>query len=345
MSLRELVSTSRGRVIPAFAAIYLIWGSTYLAIRLAIDTMPPFLMAGTRYLIAGAILYPLARKQAGRPEKAHWIGAGIIGAFLLLGGNGGVVWAEQRVASGLAALPVATVPLWTVLLDSLIRRRWPTRRVLAGLFMGFLGLVLLVGPGELAGSNRVDPIGVAALVAGALCWATGTVLSRRVKLPASPLLGTAMEMLVGGALLFAFGLLFGEGSRLRLDAITPKSIAALAYLVVFGSLIGLSAYVWLLTVVAPARVSTYAFVNPVIAVLLGWAFHGEPLTARTLIAAGVIVGAVVLITTERMAKEPICANRDTEVDRGGPEPAPGEPSALSNRESADVLKRIHSARA
>jgi drug/metabolite transporter (DMT)-like permease len=344
MSPRDFLSAPRGRVITAFAAIYIIWGSTYLAIRFAIETLPPFLMAGTRFLIAGAVLYPFARRLGPRPEKAHWVGAAIVGALLLLAGNGGVVWAEQRVASGLAALLVATVPLWTVLLDSLIRKKRPTGRVIAGLFLGFLGLVLLVGPGELAGSRRIDPIGVAVLVTASLCWATGSLMSRRVKLPRSPLLATAMEMLLGGGLLVFFGLVLGEGSRLHLDMVSPKSVLALLYLVVFGSLIGLTAYVWLLGVVAPARVSTYAFVNPVIAVVLGWAFAGEPLTARTLMAAAVIVGAVVLITTERIAQVPTgdVAAADEEGGTDGPSEASYSPEDTAVPHAS---RRIPSARA
>lgn len=331
MSPAELKPAPRNRIVMAFAAIYLIWGSTYLAIRYAIDTIPPFLMAGVRYLIAGAVLYLFARwKEAPRPKPSHWIGATIVGALLLLGGNGGVVWAEQRVASGLAALPIATVPLWTVLLDSLIRRARPTKRVMAGVFLGFLGLVILVGPGHIAGSKPIDPIGVTVLVIAALCWASGSLVSRRVSLPASGLLATAMEMLAGGTLLVLGGLALGEEHRFHFADVTPRSLVALSYLIVFGSLIGLSAYIWLLSVAAPARVSTYAFVNPVIAVFLGWAFAGEPLTARMLLATAVIVGAVVLITTERIAREPA----QEEIARGDTNASEELPRALKHIPSA-----------
>src|SRR5690606_10508414 len=282
---------SRASVVAAFAAVYTIWGSTYLAILFAIETIPPFLMAGVRFLIAGAVLYAWVRlRGAQRPPRQAWKHALVIGGLLLLGGNGAVVWAEQSVPSGVAALLVASVPFWMVLLDWLrpggVR---PTLGVLAGLLFGFGGIALLVGPGELGGGG-VPPLGAAVLVVGSFAWSVGSIYSRGVPHPEPPLLGTAMEMLCGGALLVAFGLLTGEGARLALDAVTLRSLLALLYLIVFGSLIGYSAYVFLLKVSTPARVSTYAYVNPVVAVLLGWAFAGEPLTLRILTAPAVIVG-------------------------------------------------------
>ena len=295
---------SRASVVAAFAAVYTIWGSTYLAILFAIETIPPFLMAGVRFLIAGAVLYAWVRlRGAQRPPRQAWKHALVIGGLLLLGGNGAVVWAEQSVPSGVAALLVASVPFWMVLLDWLrpggVR---PTLGVLAGLLFGFGGIALLVGPGELGGGG-VPPLGAAVLVVGSFAWSVGSIYSRGVPHPEPPLLGTAMEMLCGGALLVAFGLLTGEGARLALDAVTLRSLLALLYLIVFGSLIGYSAYVFLLKVSTPARVSTYAYVNPVVAVLLGWAFAGEPLTMRVLMASAVIIGSVVVITTARTGRE------------------------------------------
>lgn len=292
----------RERLIIAFAAVYLIWGSTYLAIRFAIETLPPLLMAGIRFMIAGAILYSWTRRsEASRPAPHHWRHATVIGGLLLLGGNGGVVWAEQRVPSGLTALLIATVPFWMVLLDW-VRRDGvrPTGRVVLGLFLGFAGAGLLVGPGEFAGGGRVDLVGAGVLMLASLSWATGSLYSRRARLPESPLLTTAMEMLAGGVLLMVLGLLTGEGARLNLEGLSLRSLLSLSYLIVFGSLVGFTAYIWLLRHTTPTRASTYAYVNPVVAVILGWAVANEPLTARTLVAAAVIIPAVALIISQRV---------------------------------------------
>ncbi len=294
----------RGRVLLAFAAIYIIWGSTYLAILYAIQTIPPFLMAGVRFVVAGGILYVWAwLRGAPRPEPAHWLSAAVIGGLLLLGGNGSVVWAQQRVASGLAALLVATVPMWMVLLDWLrpggVR---PGPRTAVGIVIGLLGLAVLVGPDQLMGSGRVDGQGALVLVLGSMCWAAGSLYARTAKLPASPMQSIALEMLAGGALLLLAGVLAGEPARLDLGAVSLRSVLGLGYLIVFGSLIGFSAYIWLLSVSTPAKVSTYAYVNPVVAVLLGWAVAGEPLTPRMLAAAAIIIAAVAVITTRRAAR-------------------------------------------
>lgn len=291
------------RIILAFAAVYLIWGSTYLAIRYAIDSFPPLLMAGTRFLVAGSLLYAYARwRGAPRPTAVHWRTTSIVGGLLLLGGNGGVVTAEKTVPSGLAALIVATVPLWMVVVD------WvrpggsrPTARVALGLLAGLAGVALLIfgSGGREAVSGRVDLFGGLILVAASLSWSIGSIYSRHAPLPKSPLMATAMEMLAGGALLALAGLALGQGSELQLSAVTGKSVLAVVYLIVFGSLIGFSAYVWLLQVTTPARAGTYAYVNPVVAVGLGYLVAGEPLTRTTLIAAAIILTAVVIITTQR----------------------------------------------
>ncbi|MEW5988812.1 MAG: EamA family transporter [Chloroflexota bacterium] len=295
------IRVSTWRVAAAFAAVYSIWGGSYLAIRFALETVPPFFLAGTRFVVAGLILYGWARwRGAPRPRLAHWGGAAIIGGLLLFGGNGGVTWAEQTVPSGIAALLIATVPLWMVLLDWLRPGgRRPGGRVLLGVAIGLAGIVLLIGPGKLAGGGRVDPLGAIVLLLAALSWGTGSLLSRRVQLPAAPLLATAMEMLAGGGLLLAAGLLSGEWRVVWLDAWTLRSSLAMLYLVILASLVAFSAYVWLLRVSTPAKVSTYAYVNPVIAVLLGWLLAGEPLTLRVLLAAAVITAAVIMITTYR----------------------------------------------
>jgi drug/metabolite transporter (DMT)-like permease len=286
----------QGKIIAAFTAVYLIWGSTYLGIRFAIETIPPHLMASARFLVAGAILYTWARlRGAPRPSFENWRAATVIGGLLLLGGNGAVVWAETRVPSGLTALLVAMVPIWMAVLGNLPRHggKRPSVPVVAGLVLGLAGLALLIAPGKLAG--RVDPIGAGVLLLGSFSWAFGSLQSKVAKLPKSGFLAAAMEMIAGGFWLLAFGLATGQGAKLTLAAVSAKSLLSLAYLIVFGSLVGFTAYMWLLEATTPARVSTYAYVNPVVAVLLGWAFASEPMTLRTLVAAAVIVGAVALI--------------------------------------------------
>lgn len=298
--MMEAAGTSgpeRWRLLSAFAAVYLIWGSTYLAIRFAIETLPPFLMAGVRFVIAGGVLYAAARALgARRPRWPHWRSALIVGAFLLLGGNGGVVWAEQTVPSGLTALIVAIVPLWLVLFDWLRGTgSRPGLGVILGILLGFAGVGLLVGPGGLGGGETIDPVGAAVVVLASILWAAGSIYARYADLPASQTLATGMEMFAGGILLLAAATATGEWGRLDAGAISSSSLLALAYLIVFGAIIGFSAYVWLLRATTPARAGTYAYVNPVVAVLLGWALAGEPLGPRILLAGAMIVTAVVLI--------------------------------------------------
>jgi drug/metabolite transporter (DMT)-like permease len=292
-------------MITAFAAVYLLWGSTFLFIRYAVATIPPFFMAGTRHFVAGALLYPLARWRSGeKPSRVNWYAAILMGGLLLLAGNGAVSWAEQTVPSGIAALLVATVSLWMVIIDWLRPGgRRPTAGVFAGLALGFTGMVFLVGPGSLlsgiGAGSRVNTVGAGVLLVGALCWAAGSVFSRQLHLPHNPLLGTAMQSLSGGVLLYAFGFLTGESSQVHWSQISMGSLLSVAYLVVFGSLLGFTAYTWLLRAAPPSRVSTYAYINPVVAMFLGWAFAGERVTARTLIAAAVIIAGVVLVITAR----------------------------------------------
>lgn len=291
----------RSTVLIAFGLVYVIWGSTYLAIRYALETMPPFLMAAVRFLIAGALVIAWSRwRGAPRPSAPEWRAAAITGVLLLLGGNGAVVWAEQHLPSGLVALVVATTPIWMVLLEWLWRGgARPSAGVVGGLLMGLAGLALLVGPGRLAGNGSVDPLGALVLTLGSISWAVGSIYSRRAPLPKAGLLSTGMQMLTGGAALALLGLGAGELARVNLDAISLRSVLALLYLLVFGSLIGYTAYAFLIQVASPARVSTYAYVNPVVAVLLGWALADEPLTPRMLLASAIIIGGVALITTAR----------------------------------------------
>jgi drug/metabolite transporter (DMT)-like permease len=284
-----------GEIALAFAAVYILWGSTYLGIRFGVETIPPFLLAGVRHLTAGTLMYVWLRlRGTPRPERRHWRSAAIIGGLMLLGGNGLVTWAERTVPSGLAALIVASVPIWMTVLDALQQRQRPHGIVVLGLALGLGGLALLVAPGSL-GATRVDPVGAAALLAAALFWAIGSLYSRRAKLPSSTWLATAIEMIAGGFLLLLVSAASREWSGFALSNVSGRSLAALAYLIVAGSLLGFTAYVFLLGATTPARVSTYAYVNPVVAVFLGWALAGEPVTVRTLIAAAVIVASVALI--------------------------------------------------
>jgi drug/metabolite transporter (DMT)-like permease len=323
---------SRARILAAFAAIYLIWGSTYLGIAIAIQTTPPFVMAGVRFIIAGLVLYAWMRlRGAQRPTRANWIAATIVGGLLLLGGNGAVVWAEQRVPSGIAALLVATLPVWLVLLDwARPKGTRPSGLVLGGLALGLVGVGALVGPASLMGGSRIDVLGALVLMGGSISWAAGSLYSKQAALPASSALGMAMQMLAGGALLLLAGTVAGEWSAVDIGAISPASAGAILYLIVFGSLIGFTAYMWLLRVAPPARVATYAYVNPVVAVFLGWLVLGEPISARTVLAAAIIVGAVALIVSARSGGSPSSGGKredvaktsdDTVGERGQERPA------------------------
>lgn len=296
-------SASRAQIIAAFASIYLVWGSTYLAIRYAIETIPPFIMGGARFLISGAMLYAWARyRGAPRPTRLHWRNAVIAGAFLLLGGNGAVVWAEQFVPSGLTALLVSILPFWLVIIEWVRPpRRRPSGLVLVGLVLGFLGIIVLVGPGNVGGHGDIRPLGAVVLILGSLSWAIGSFWSRDAQLPESGLLTTGMEMLSGGALLSVVGALSGELSQLDIHHVSKASTLGLLYLITFGSLIGFTSYIWLLDKVSPAKLGTYAYVNPIVAVLLGWAIAGEALSIRAGIAAAIVICAVALITSARSA--------------------------------------------
>lgn len=296
----------RGRastlVLIAFALVYIVWGSTYLAIRIGIESFPPLLLAGTRHLITGLILYPLLRWKTGvQPTASHWRMSFITGFLLLFVGNGGVCIAERTVPSGVTALLVATVSLWMVLVDWLRPRGTrPVPQVIAGLILGFGGLALLVGPKNLGGSGRVDPLGVGILLIASLAWASGSVYSKHAGgLSGSPFLGAAMQSLSGGVALWIAGILSGEVRGFHFAAVTLRSWLALAYLIAFGSMVGFTAYIYMLKKSTATRVATYAFVNPVVALFLGWLLVGESITLRTVIAAAVILTAVLLVITAR----------------------------------------------
>ena len=292
---------SRVLIVLAFAAIYILWGSTYLGIRLAIETLPPFLMAATRFMVAGAILFTWAifNGQQLRPALAQWPRAFVIGALLLLCGNGGVTWAEKYIASGFAALLVATEPLWVVVLNWGITHRRPNAKVLLGVLIGLAGVSLLVSDrlGQGPHGSRLSLIGAGVVVLSSFAWASGSVYSNRRPIRATTSMASGMQMLAGGSLLLLLALVAGDFKRLNLDNASWVSIGAFAYLTLFGSLVAFTAYSWLLNNVTTARAATYAYVNPVVAVLLGWLIASEPLTPKMMLAAAIIVGSVVLITT------------------------------------------------
>jgi drug/metabolite transporter (DMT)-like permease len=290
----------------AFAAVYLIWGSTFLAIRIGDESFPPLLVAGMRHLTFGLIAFPiLLWKTKARPTWAEWRSTTVTGFLLLAVGNGGVCLAEERVPSGVAALLVATVSLWMVLIDWLRPAGTrPVPRVIAGLVLGFAGLALLVGPKELGGSGRIDPIGVTILGVGSFAWACGSIYAKHGKMPSSPLMGSAMQSLTGGVILWIAGGLTGEIGALHLASVSARSWTAIIYLICFGSAIGFSSYLYILKHSTATRVATYAFVNPIVALFLGWLLLHEAITLRTILASAVILAAVLLVITAPHRESP-----------------------------------------
>jgi len=287
----------RSMVLVAFAAVYILWGSTYFFIRIGVETIPPFVLAGIRHIAIGLVFYPLFRHLSKeKPTPAQWRTTIITGLLLLLCGNGALSWAETRVPSGIASLLVATVSLWMVILDWLrpggVK---PGPRVLIGFVLGFTGIALLVGPSHLGGSERIDPVGAITLILGSLAWAAGSIYSRHHPVPHSPLLGVAMQSLAGGAGLWIVAAATGELHQFHPAQVTLRSWLAVLYLFSFGSALGFSAYIYILKYSTASRVATYAFVNPVVALFLGWSLGGEALTLRTLIASGTILAAVLLV--------------------------------------------------
>ena len=265
----QLLREPRARILAAFIAVYIVWGSTYLAIRYAVQTIPPFVMVGTRFIVSGVILYAWARwRGSPRPTSAQWRDATVTGALMLCCGNGAVSWAEQRVPSGIASLLVAVVPLWMV----------------------------LVGPASLNGKGDVDSAGAVVLILGSLAWAAGSVFNRHGSRPDSAAMSTGLQMIGGSIALLLLGVMRGELAQLHVREISAASWAGWIYLVTFGSLVGFTAYIYLLQTVSPAKASTYAYVNPLVAVLLGWAIAGESVTVRSLGAAAIILAGVAMIT-------------------------------------------------
>lgn len=292
---------SRLLVVLCFAAVYILWGSTYLGIRFAIETLPPFLMAGTRFTLAGTILlsWSLLKGQRFVLSASQWQKALVVGALLLLCGNGGVTWAEKYVATSLAALLVSTEPLWVVILNWIVTHRRPNSKVLLGVLIGLAGVTLLVSDGlsVAKGNSLLSLVGAGVVILAGFAWAAGSVYSNRRPIEASTSMAAGMQMVSGGVLLLVLALVTGDVFRLNLANASWTSIGAFFYLLVCGSLIGFTAYSWLLNNVTPAMATTYAYVNPVVAVFLGWLIAGEPLTRRMLLAAAVIISSVILITT------------------------------------------------
>ena len=294
----------------ALLIVYVVWGSTYLGIAIMIETMPPLLSAGVRYGMAGLIMLGVilahARLTGTRfeaPTRGQWVAAFITGTLLLLGGNGGVVLAELLIPSGVAAVLIATVPIWLAVFDSIATRRRPSGLVIGGLVAGLIGVVILLAPVE--GIGRLDPLGVALCLGAAISWAIGSLYGRGAAMRTGNF-GSGMTMFAGGMALVVVAAVIGEVGQVDLGAISIRSWVAFGYLVVFGSVVAFTAYTWLLANVSVSTVGTYAYVNPIVAVVLGAIILGEPITPRTLIAAAIIIGAVVAMVSgrPREAEEP-----------------------------------------
>jgi drug/metabolite transporter (DMT)-like permease len=328
MSRRTDSSTARDTpplVWVALGAVYIVWGTTYFAIRIVNETMPPLLAASVRFLLAGAVMYAWTirrgDREGDRPRIPQWRAAVIVGTALLLGGNGGVVWAERTVPSGIVALVIAFVPLWMALIDRVLLKRRLRPRTMIGLVTGFIGAALLVG-GSVSGGG-VPLEGMLFAVCASLSWASGSLYSRRAPLPKRPFVGVGMEMLCGGAAFGVAALATGELGDIHPERFSTASILALAYLVAFGSFAGLASYLWLLRNAPTPLVSTYAFVNPVVAVFLGWAFLSESISLRTVVA-----GAIVLVSVASI----ISAREEAPT----PEAASGGPVGQERRDGAEV---------
>ncbi len=304
---------SRSALVLAFATIYLVWGSTYLAIRVAVETMPPFLMAGLRFIAAGSMLYIwlwLTKKI--RPTPRQWFDNAIVGGLLLLGGNGLVAWAEQKIPSGIATLIISVGPLFIVAADWLVlavgkdatRGSRPTAATLVGIVLGCLGLAWLVGPDlGSAAATALDPWRVGGLLIACVAWSAGSIYTRYARTPAEPLTASAIQMLLGGGWLLLTSTALGEPVHFDPAAVSLHSIAAWLYLVFVGSLIGFTTFVWLMKHSSPALVSTYAYVNPIVAVFLGWLLLGEAIGPRMLLASSIIIAGVAIITAQKNRKQ------------------------------------------
>lgn len=298
---------SPASIISALLAVYIFWGGTYLAMKIAIETIPPFIMGGTRFFTAGLLVYlwEIHRGQK-QPGLSHWLYASLLGLLMLLIGQGGITWAQQYVPSGIAAIIFATVPLWMTLISwGCQGAERPSNLVIFGLFLGFFGIVLQV-KSSLIGvvANQTYLVGYIVLILAAMSWSWGSVYSRVFRLPASPLMSVALQMLTGGTLYFLVSLIIGEWKNFDVLSISLSSILSLGYLILFGSIIGFGSYIWLLKVVDPTLVSTYAYVNPVVAVLLGCTLAGEPFTLNNAVVAVLILTSVVIISRNSRLSPP-----------------------------------------
>ncbi len=314
---------ARSALVLAFAAIYLVWGSTYLAMRITVETMPPFAMAGARFLIAGALLLAFLRlRGAPAPTFRQWRINTVIGTLLLLCGNGVVAWAEQFVPSGITALLIGVQPLFFVLIEW----AWPggTRpkaTTAFALLLGFAGVVWLAAPWENSAHGGLDLTGVLAILVACGFWAFGSIYSRHAKHGADPFLASALQMLGGGAALALAAAVRGDFAHVHLAAISGRSWLAFAYLIACGSLVGFSTFVWLMKHSTPARVSTYAYVNPIVAIFLGWLILDERITPHTLAASVTIIVAVIIITVEKNRRTSASSSPAAEAARPVPRAA------------------------
>jgi drug/metabolite transporter (DMT)-like permease len=294
-----LTQNLRVQIITALIAVYLFWGGTYLAMKVAIDTIPPFLMGGLRFFTAGAVVYLWEwRKGTPHPEKSQWLGATMVSGLLLVCSMGGLVWAEQFIPSGIAAIIFATVPFWMALIAWIFQSGGcPKRFVIIGLALGFCGVILLVKNSVThLGSNTLEWLGYIVVTLSSISWAWGSLYSRTAHLPVSPFMSVALQNLIGGSCYLLISLLLGEWNTFAVCNVSLNSTLSLIYLIIFGSLIGFGAYIWLLKVADPTIISTYAYVNPVVAVFLGWTMAGEQLTPSDTVAAAIILCAVIIIT-------------------------------------------------
>jgi drug/metabolite transporter (DMT)-like permease len=297
---------ARWLIVAAFLAVYLIWGSTYLGLRFALESIPPFLMMGSRFALAGAVLMLFARSRgAAFPRGRQWLHGGIVGALLFLVNNGILIWAAQHVPSGVLALCVASVAMWFALLEWTFLHQRPSPGVIAGLLLGFGGLALLITPDRMVGGSDLGQIAAVMVVFGTIAWASGSLYSRRADMPSDPTMSTGLQLLTGGLLLASLDLFTGEFQRFQLAEVSLISLLSWMYLWSFGSVVAFSAYTFLLRNRPATQASTYAFVNPVVALILGAAFAREVLTPRTLTAAGIIVAAVALIILTRDRHVPV----------------------------------------
>ena len=306
MTHSESKSPTKTALFFAFAAIYIIWGSTYLGIRVAVETMPPFLMAGFRFLISGTALFIFMQvRGAPWPTKSQWRDNAIVGGCLLLGGNGVVSWAEQKVPSGLTTLILGASPIAMVILDWIRPGgKRPTLGLWLGIGLGLTGLIILLGPGAIPNGARPPTTRVVALIGASILWWVGSLYSKHAKSGADPMNAASIQMLAGSGLMLITGFLLGEAPDIHLHLISQRSWIAFTYLIIIGSLVAYPVYVWLLTHTTPAKLSTYAYVNPFVAVFLGWAILNEPITPRIFAAAVIIIGAVAILTIQRNKVSP-----------------------------------------